>query len=220
MRLMSAIAFIIALPATAAAQPYIGSSTPHRGTVEVGGGLVLIRGYDAGSSDATETRGGSTVPLTLFTVTGRMQDVTGGAAQLGVYLGPRVSVEASFQYSRPILRAHIAADFESAPDTDADEKMTTYLVGGSVLYHFGTGRVVPFVSGGGGYLRQLHEENSELLTGTEIHAGGGLKYWMSTGKHRFGLRVDAQASVRSKSVAFEQKRRTVPTFGVGIAYQF
>jgi hypothetical protein len=140
--------------------------------------------------------------------------------QLGIYLGRRVSVEAAFQYSRPILRASVTSDFEAAPDTDADEKLTTYVVGGSLLYHFGTGRLVPFVSGGGGYLRQLHEENSDLLTGSEIHAGGGVKYWLGTGTHRFGLRVDAQASARSKSVAFEQKRRILPSVAAGLTFQF
>jgi Outer membrane protein beta-barrel domain len=212
--------FAAALPGVAAAQPYIGSETPHRGTFEVGGGVVWTRGYEAGSAVAGETRPGSALPLTLFSVSGSVLDAPGAGAQLGIYLGRRVSVEAVFQYSRPILRAHVTDDFESAPDTDADEKLTTYVVGGSLLYHLGRGRFVPFVSGGGGYLRQLHEESSDLLTGTEIHAGGGFKYWLGTGPHRFGLRVDAQASARSKTVAFEQKRRIVPSFAAGLAYQF
>jgi Outer membrane protein beta-barrel domain len=217
---LAAIAFLLTLPAAAAAQPYIGSDTPRRGTVELGGGVIWTRGYDAGSAIAEETRPGSDLPLTLFAVSGSVLDAPGAGAQLGIYLGRRVSVEAAFQYSRPILRAHVTSDFEAAPDTDADEKLTTYIVGGSLLYHFGTGRFVPFVSGGGGYLRQLHEENSDLLTGTEIHAGGGVKYWFGSGTHRFGLRIDGQASARSKSVAFEQKRRVVPSFGAGLSFLF
>jgi len=217
---LAAIAFLLALPAAVSAQPYIGTETPHRGTFELGGGIVWTRGYDAGNAIAEETRPGSGLPLTLFAVSGSVLDAPGAGAQLGIYLGRRVSVEAAFQYSRPILRAHVTSDFEAAPDTDADEKLTTYLVGGSLLYHFGTGRFVPFLSGGGGYLRQLHEENSDLLTGTEIHAGGGVKYWLGTGGHRVGLRVDAQASARSKSVAFEQKRRIVPSVAAGLTFLF
>ena len=215
-------AVMLALPIAASAQPYAGSATPHRGTFEVSAEATWMGGYDAGGQNATETSNTTTggAPLTLFSVSGRMQGGPGGAARLGLYLAQRVSVEASFEYSRPILRAHVTNDFEQAPDVDADETITSYLAGGSLLYHFGSGRFVPFVSGGGGYLRQLHEENSELLTGTEIHAGGGVKYWLGTGKHRFGLRVDAQASSRSKSVAFEQKRRLVPTIGAGIAFLF
>ena len=217
-----ALAFLLALPSAAAAQPYVGTITPHRGTFEVSGGATCVGGYDAGGADANETRNTTTggTPLTLFSVSGRVLSGPGAAARLGLYLAPRVSVEASFDYSRPILRAHVTNDFESAPDVDADETTTSYLAGGSLLYHFGSGRLVPFASGGGGYLRQLHEQNEELLTGTEIHAGGGIKYWLGTGKHRFGLRVDAQASSRSKSIAFEQKRRIVPTLGTGIAFQF
>lgn len=209
------VLFAVMLPAAAAAQP----DAPHRGTFELGGGVVWTRGYDAGSAIAEETRPGSGLPLTLFAVSGSVLDAPGAGAQLGIYLGRRVSVEAAFQYSRPILRAHVTDDFEAAPDTDADEKLTTYIVGGSLLYHFGAGRFVPFVSGGGGYLRQLHEESSDLLTGTQIHAGGGIKYWLGSGK-RIGFRVDAQASARSKSVAFEQKRRIIPSVAAGLTFLF
>jgi hypothetical protein len=204
----------------ASAQPYIGSTGSDRGTVEIGAGGEWTGGYDAGSANATETRPGGGPPLTLFTVSSRMLSAPGAWVQVGVFLARRVSAEATFHYGRPVLRARITNDFESAPDTDADGTVTSYLFGGSLLYHFGDGRFAPFVSGGGGYLRQLHEANSDLLTGTEVHAGGGIKAWLGTGGHRFGLRVDAQVSARSKSAAFEQKRRIVPTFGAGVEYQF
>ena len=50
--LLPRIVFVLALPAAASAQPYVGSDTPHRGTVELGGGVVWTRGYDAGSAIA------------------------------------------------------------------------------------------------------------------------------------------------------------------------
>ena len=205
----------------ASAQPtYIGKTSPHRWTVEIGAGAVWTGGYDAGNTIATLTRPGSTTPLTLFAVNSRLLSAPGAAAQLGLFLSSRVSVEGAFHYSRPILRARITDDFESAPDTDVDGVVVTYLAQGSLLYHFGGGRFVPFVSGGGGYLRQIDDENSDLVTGTEIHGGGGLKYWFGSGGRRLGLRFDAAVSSRSKSVAFEQKRRIVPVVGAGIAFQF
>jgi hypothetical protein len=212
-------AFLLALPAIAGAQPYVGTSAPHRGSFEVGGGAVWTGGYDAGSASANETSAG-TAPLTLFVVDGSVKSGPGAAIQVGVYLGRRVSVEATFWYTRPILQARLTSDFESAADVDAESTITSYLMGGSFLYHFGDGRFVPFVSGGGGYLRQLHENNADLLTGTELHGGGGLKYWMGSGTHRVGLRLEAQASSRSKAVAFEQKRRIVPGFVAGLAVLF
>ena len=211
-----ALVFLLALPAAASAQPYAGAgATPRRGTFEISAEATWLRGYDAGGANANETSNTTTggAPLTLFSVSSRVQSGPGATARFGVYLAPRVSVEASFEYSRPILRAHVTNDFEQAPDVDADGTITSYLAGGSLLYHFASGHFVPF-------LRQLHEENAELLTGTEIHAGGGVKYWLGTGRHRFGIRVDAQASSRSKSVAFEQKRRVVPSIGAGIACLF
>lgn len=213
------LALLLALPAVAAAQPYIEGSAPHRGSFELSGGVVWIGGYDAGSAEAKETTAGTT-PLTLFVLDGNVKSAPGAAVQVGVYLGRRVSAEAVFHYTRPILQAHLTGDFESAADVDAESTITSYLMGGSLLYHFGDGRIVPFVSGGGGYLRQLNENNADLLTGTEIHAGGGLKYWMGTGVHRFGFRLEAQASARSKAVAFEQKRRILPTVIGGISILF
>jgi hypothetical protein len=219
MRHGALVLLLLALPAAAAAQPYVGRSAPHRGSFELSGGVVWTGGYDAGSAVAKETTAG-TAPLTLFVLDGNVKSGPGVAIQVGVYLGQRVSAEAVFHYARPILQAHLTSDFESAADVDAESTVTSYLMGGSLLYHFGDGRIVPFVSGGGGYLRQLNENNADLLTGTEIHAGGGLKYWMGTGSHRLGLRLEAQASARSKSVAFEQKRRIVPSVVAGISFLF
>ena len=218
-RLVALLIFTL-VPAAASAQPYVGSDTPHRGTWELGGGAVWTGGYDAGGANATLTRPGGGTPLTLFAVTGRMLGAPGAGVKLGLYLGVRVSVEGTLDYSRPVLRGLVTGDFEGAPDTSVDGVVVTYLARGSLLYHFGRGRVVPFVSGGGGYLRQIDDANADVVTGSEIHTGGGLKYWLGTGGRRLGFRIDGGLSARSKSVAFEQKRRIVPTLGVGLSFQF
>ena len=222
LRRFAALVFILGVPLTASAQPYLGKPSPGAGSFEVSGGVTWTRGYEAGDAGATLTRAGGsgTPPLTLFNVSSTVESAPGVVARLGVYVARRISVEGTFEYSRPILRAHLSDDFEQAADTDAPETITSYLAGGSLLYHFGDGRFVPFVSGGGGYLRQLHEENSELLSGTEIHGGGGVKYWFGSSGHRFGLRAGVQASARSKAVAFEQKRRILPSVSLGVAYLF
>ncbi len=216
----TAIGIAVALPTAASAQPYLGTTAPHRGSFEVSGGVSWTGGYDAGTADGTLTRPGGGTPLILFTVSGRVLSAPGVVARLGIFLGRRVSAEATFEYNRPILRTHVTGDFELAPDTDADATITSYLAGGSLVYHFTDGRVVPFVSGGGGYLRQLHEANTGLVTGTEVHAGGGVKIWLGAGAKRFGLRVDAGASARSKAAAFVPKRRVVSSVGAGMIYLF
>ena len=79
---------------------------------------------------------------------------------------------------------------------------------------------MPFVGGGGAYVRQLHEDNAEIITGSEFHGGGGVKLWFGKGLRRLGVRLDAQASSRSKSVGFEDKRRLVPVVSGGLTYLF
>ena len=207
---------------TAAAQTYPGTPGPHGGTIEIGGGVVWIGGYDAGDASATETSNSSTgaPPLTLFASTGRVAAVTGVDARAAVYLGSRAAVEGLFQLSQPELRLRLTSDFENAADVTAVGGTSAYVFGGSLVYHFGSGRVVPFVLGGGGYLRQLDEDNAEVLTGSEVHGGGGVKMWFGTGARALGLRVDAQVSSRSRSAGFEEKRRILPVVGAGLIFRF
>ncbi|MEO6238254.1 MAG: hypothetical protein ABIQ52_14750 [Vicinamibacterales bacterium] len=211
---------LLTRPCLAAAQPYVGSNGPHRGSVEVGGGVIRIGSYDAGSAEALLTTAGGAAPLTLFVVDAEVPAVMGAAVQAGVYLGRRVSLETTFHFTRPTLQSRQSSDFESASEVVAETTTSSYLIGGSLLYHFGEGRLVPFLSGGAGYLRQLSEGNAEVTAGTEVHAGGGVKYWIGSGARRVALRLDAQASARDKLVAFEQKRRILPSLGAGVTFRF
>lgn len=214
-------ALVLLSPLYLCAQPYLGSAAADAGTIEIGGGVLWARGYDAGGSNAVETRNSSSAPgpLTLFETDAQMLSAIGVAAQIGVYFGRRVAAEGVFQYSRPILRVRPVSDFEDAESVDIDGQVATYVIGGSLVYHFSEGRVVPFVSGGGGYLRQLHDGNAVVITGSEIHAGGGVKLWLGAAS-RIGLRLDAQVSSRDKAVAFEEKRRIIPTVGAGLTVRF
>lgn len=216
-----AVAMLLLTPLSVCAQPYFGRALPDAGTIEIGGGVVWSRGYDAGNRSALETRNTTTGtgPLTLFETDSQVLSVAGVGAQVGVYLGRRISAEGVFQFSRPLLRLRPTSDFENAESLNIDGQVATYVVGGSLLYHFGDGRIVPFVSGGAGYLRQLHEDNAVVVTGTEFHGGGGVKVWFGSAR-RIGVRLDAQVSSRDKAVAFEQKRRIIPTVGAGLAVRF
>jgi Outer membrane protein beta-barrel domain len=215
-------AALLTVPSIARAQ-YVGREVPHAGTVEISGGGLWAGGYDFETAHANETRNPPTGsdPLTLFQVAPRLDGSAGAEAHLGVYLGHRLSVEGGVQYSRPSLTARTSNDFENAPDTTLTSPVTQYVIDGSVLYHFGTGRLTPFVSGGGGYVRQLLEDNSIVETGNEFHGGGGVKYWLG-GSRRFGLRAEARASSRSGGISLDAstKRRFVPTLSGGVAYLF
>ena len=77
-----------------------------------------------------------------------------------------------------------------------------------------------FLRAGAGYLRELHEKNEVIETGSEYHAGGGLKLWFGDGNHRAGLRVDGGVAFRKGGADIVDKKRTVPTAGVSLIYLF
>jgi hypothetical protein len=214
----AALAVVLLAPSFAVAQPAAG--TP--GRIEISGGVVWIGGYDAGSRDATESSNSSTggAPLTLFRTSSRVRPVTGFEGHAAFYLSSRVAAEGLFQLSKPQVRVKTADDFENAAAAEVVGGISSYVFGGSLVYHFGSGKVVPFVLGGGAYLRLLDEDNAEVVTGNEFHGGGGVKVWFSEGPSRLGLRVDAQMSSRSKSAGFEDTRRVLPAVSAGLTYRF
>jgi hypothetical protein len=222
-----AVLVLLALwPADADAQTWMGSDAPQRGSVEISGGVVAFGGFDLGSRNAEETRNinTGTGSFTLFTADSRVGAAPGAQFRVGVYLSKAISIEAGLQYGRPTLSSRLTSDAEDAPDLTAEETTTRYLVDGSLVLHltrlsFGGGRAVPFVSGGGGYLRELHEQNEYVETGSEYHATAGLKLWFGR-TPRVGLRVDAGASIRDGGADFRSGRRTVPTAGFSLAYLF
>jgi hypothetical protein len=223
---VAAIAILLSLPSIVFAQTS-ARDVPHGGSIEIGGGMIWSGGYSTGNAPANLTRNPSTgsSPLTLFQTDGQLGGTIGADVRLGVYLSPRWAVEGGFQFTKPELSVRTSQDFESAPATTITERISQYLIEGSVLYHFAplaSGRGGPFVSGGGGYLRELDSGNASLQTGNEIHGGGGFKYWFSSGANRAGLRIEGRVSSRTSTVDFESdnKRRIVPTILADFAYLF
>jgi hypothetical protein len=223
---MAVLLLLAAGPIDADAQIWIGSDAPQRGSVEISGGVVALGGFDMGSRDAEETRNinTGTGSFTLFTADSRIGAAPGAQLRVGVYLSKAISIETGVQYARPTLSSTLTSDAEDAPDLTAEETTTRYLFEGSLVLHltrmlFAGGRGVPFLSGGGGYLRELHERNEYIETGREYHATAGLKVWFGR-TPRVGLRVDAGASIRDGGADFRSGRRTVPTAGVSLAYLF
>jgi len=218
----AAIGTLLCAPAAARAQ-YVGRNLPRAGTVEVGATATWTAGRDAGSIDATETSNPtvSTSPLTLFRAGSKVKPSIGVEGQVGVYVSPAFEVEGMASFSRPVLSVRLSGDFEGAADTTAEETLTHYLIGGSALYHFGRGRLRPFVFGGAAYLRQLDAGAADVQNGTELHAGGGIKYWFGQGRRRSGLRVDARVSSRNRSASLDPtKRATLPVVSAGFAVLF
>jgi hypothetical protein len=216
-----------AMAATAVAQVYVGHDIPRGGNVEISGGVAWAAGNDLGSISAEETRntGTGTGPFVLFDADSKLKAAAGVQAHIGVYVSSAVSLEGGVLGARPHVTTQLSGDAESAPDLTADETLTRLIIDGSVLFHFtgasfGGGRGVPFVFGGGGYLRDAHEKNEVIDTGHEYHAGAGLHYWTGQGKHRVGIRAEGGLSWRTGGADFSGTTRAVPTITASIAYLF
>jgi hypothetical protein len=87
------------------------------------------------------------------------------------------------------------------------------------------GRLVPFVTGGGGYLRQTYEDGVLLESGALIYAGGGLRVGPATARaDRFfkhlGLRADGRLVVRTRGVDVEDSARAFLTLAAGVFVVF
>jgi len=221
MRALAAVfAIALATPSAARAQA-AGRDVPHSGTFEISGGVQSTGGYGFDGALANETRNPSTgsAPLTLFQGEPEFTRGLGFDARIGFFVSSRISVEGGLEVTRPSLSVHTSGDFESATDKTAESPLTEYIIEGSVLYHFGRGSFLPFVVGGGGYLRQVFEDASTIETGNEVHGGGGVKYLFGG---RFGVRAEVRASSRSGGLSLDasSKRRLVPTFGVGASWLF
>jgi hypothetical protein len=220
-----AVCVVFAVSPAAFAQVYIGRDAPRHGSFEIGGGGAWAGGFDMGSRRAELTRSTSNDPFDLFSSDSKVASFPGAHVRLGFYLTGAVSVEGGVRLAQPKLSVRLTGDAESAADTTATETLSHYVFDGSLLYHFtkasfAGGRGVPFISGGAGYLRELHEENALVETGREYHATAGLKYWFGTGKHRFGLRGEIGLTSREKGFDHDQPRRTLPLALGGLAFLF
>jgi hypothetical protein len=182
-------------------------------------------GFDFGSTNAELTRNPSTGsgPFDLFTAGTKLGSGAGLQGRIGAYLTRSFAVEGGVRLTRPKLSVKLSADAESAPDLTAEETMTQYVFEGSAVWNlapFNRGRVVPFLAGGAGYIRDLHEGSELIETGTEYHGLVGIKWWFSDRLHRLGFRGEGGFSIRDGGFDFREGRRTVPIAAAGLTYIF
>ena len=199
--------------------------TPHAGSWEVSGGLLWQGGFDLGSAGADLTRNPTTGtgPYTLFSSGTKLGSGLGVQGRVAGYVSKNLAIEGGLRLTRPVLTIKLTGDVESAPDLAAEETMTQYVIDGSAVWHlraFHRGRAVPFVAGGAGYIRDLHEGNELIETGTEYHGLFGLKWWLSSHPHRLGIRGEAGFSIRDGGFDSKDGTRTVPIASLSLAYLF
>jgi len=214
---------IVAIALTLIGASPLHAQTPSRGTVEIGGGGALAAGSDlAGrTAELTSNTGTTGAPFDYFEVDGRIKAGYGALARIGVYLSSAASIEGGVHWLRAINSQRITGDTEGALDTTAEAKLNQYLFDGSALWHFGSGAARPFVYGGAGYMRVLHEGDALIEDGPEFHAGFGVKW--SIGR-RVAIRGDGGISVRTLSDGNnrndDDKRQSVPVATGSIIWVF
>jgi len=211
---------IAAVPDRALAQTVGG-----RGHLELSAGGVWIGGVTLGTANATETSATlQNVPIFSTTSTVAAAPVVEG--RIGWRLTRAFTVEAEGSLGHPELRIAASNDIENAPSIMAAERVEQFTVGGALLWYLPvrTRRAAPFVTGGGGYLRELHESATLVQTGRYYQFGGGVKIPLAERRgarlSALGIRVDARAIARVKGVAFDDAVHFAPAAGASFFVRF
>ena len=197
--------------------------------ISIGG--LLSGGSPFGSQAATETAnqaGGGR--YTLFQTETDVEAAGGLETRLTWWVTGAVGAEIGASWSTPRMVTRITADTEGAPDLTVPADVAQYVIDGAAIVRLqrlalAGGRVVPFVTAGVGYLRQVYEGNGLIETGTAYHAGGGALIWFQPVRRswlkRVGARADARWSRQDGGIAFgETGHRTFGAFGLGAVLQF
>lgn len=203
------------------------SSQGAPGRVELAIGPLWIGRQALGSSDANETTstGG---PYLLFSTSTELASASGWEGRVGVKVWRSLEAEAFATYARPEIRSQITSDREATTPVTVTERIQQVTFGGGIAWYPPLGRspsrVAPFVTAGGGYLRQLHQAATLVQTGQFYQVGGGVRFLLASRSRSrlkgFGARVDARAIVRSKGVALDSSRQASPALAASLFVRF
>jgi hypothetical protein len=193
------------------------------------GGVTWSGSYSIGSGDAilrTSAVGATPPPFTLFKAASTVESIAGFEGRAGFTVTKNLAVEVGGAFARPKVAVAISADPEVAAQRLEGEELHQYVFDAGAVwqlpYRVGR-RARPFVSGGAGYLRQLHEGRTMIEHGQIFYAGGGLRYWIRGGdglKRSLGLRADARATWRRGGIDFDNRTRTFPTISGFVFFEF
>ncbi len=193
----------------------------HRLVVE--GGAAWSGSYPLGDASAqlrSNAAGATPPPFTLFSSSSKIDSVAQASVRLGFTLTPQLLIEGGGTFGMPRVGFEISEDREVGAQAFEGEQLTQYFFDGAVIWHLPVrlgSRLRPFVIGGGGYLRQLHEERTMVETGQIYYGGVGARYWLRGGSgtaRSFGLRGDLRANTRRGGIDFDNKVRVFPTLAV------
>jgi hypothetical protein len=204
--------------ATAAAQPRLD--------VTISGARWDGYRLDRGRATITGPQTPTGSPVTLFDTDARIQPGPGAELRLGWRVFRGVYAEATGGLGVNAIEARVSGDIEQAPAIVVSSTLTQITIEGGALVEVATlrvlgGNLVPFVAGGGGYLRQVHDDRILIETGRTMYGGAGVK-WRSAAVKPRGLvqrlmfRADARFVSRSEGVDVDDERRNYITVSAGV----
>jgi hypothetical protein len=196
------------------------------GRLEASIGALWIGPQALGSIDANATTSSGT-GLKIFSAASDLGSVAGVDGRIAVRLMRAFEAEVEGSYGSPQLTVAISNDIEGAPSVTAIEQVQQFTIGGGVVWYVPLPpkpRFALFVTAGGGYLRQMHEARTLVVTGQYYQVGGGVKLLLVSRPRGFinavGARIDLRAVIRMKGVAFDDGGHTAPAAGVSAFVRF
>jgi hypothetical protein len=188
----------------------------------IAGGVSLAGSYPVGDTTASLRRNAVGTPptFTLLRAESELERAVGVDGRLSFAFTRALAIEASVGYATPQLGVTVSQDSEAASGAFVSERVSQYNVDVGVLYQLPIDlgrRMRTYVLGGGGYLRQLHEGRLLVETGSTIHLGGGVQYWLRghEGRRRaLGIRGEARYVRRSGGIEYEDAARGFPAVSV------
>jgi hypothetical protein len=210
-------ALVCLVPAAVSAQP--------AGHLEISAGLHWSGTIEYGSVEAVDkTNGGG--GRTVFRSRSHLGSAAGWNARLGVMLTRALLAEVGAMTTSRQLVTEISNDVEGASGMAA-EPLREYLVEGGLRYGFrrsAAGAVQPFVAGGAGYLRQLHEGSTLAETGRTYYAGAGALVRLVQAPRRtiknVGIRGDIRASITDGGAALDEAMHAAPAASINLFVVF
>lgn len=165
--------------------------------IEASFGVGLATGSDLGSANAN-LRGRADAPFLLFATSSRFGSSIPLEARLTFPFTRRYAIEGRAAFLRPELQTLVSQDVEGAPPLTVSETVDQFHLDGTFVVTLDELQLrgfVPFVSGGAGYVGQVHEGYTLIEHGVSYRGGGGVKYLLGSRNRGFirgvGIRVDA-----------------------------
>jgi opacity protein-like surface antigen len=196
-------ALLAVMPAPADAQAR--RTQPRQPRIEVGVGAGMLGGLSLGERDASLKSNSTTAaPFRLFATDTNLDQAAGLEVRLGYRTTRRLTVEGTLGFARPPLTSSLSADAEGAAPVDATTTLTEYVITGGALWKLSVNprrRWTPFVSGGAGVARHVHDGQTLIESGVDGYAGGGILYSLNP---RIGLRLDGRVHFLNGGIAVGQ----------------